>query len=219
MSTRRTGNAPVHSITSAAAPLGDDIAKRARRYLAQMALRTLCFIGAVATWGIVPTWISVSLLVGAVILPYVAVVLANAGRERPERPDPFSDVARQLGSTPAPDAAPPVDARYGRSPFEQAPFEQAPFVQAPREQATRDRTPFAQGPYVPPTGHAASHPAGHPFDQARSDRARSEQARFDDAFYDRVPFDTAPPARAPRTASTADGPGREGAAESGPIRG
>ena len=205
VSNRRTGNVPVHSITSAAVPLGDDISKRARRYLAQMAVRTLCFIGAVATWGIVPTWISVSLLVGAVILPYVAVVLANAGRERPERPDPFSDVVRELGTSPAPDAGSSPDARYGRSPFEQAPFEQAPFAQ----------TPFQPGP----SGPRASGPAGHPFDQARSDRARSEQARFDDAFYDRVPFEQAPFEQAPRTAPAADRPRPEGAVENGPIRG
>ena len=192
MSNRRTDNVPVHSITSAAVPLGDDISKRARRYLAQMAVRTLCFIGAVATWGIVPTWISVSLLVGAVILPYVAVVLANAGRERPERPDPFVDVVRQLDTSPAPDANSPLDARYGRSPFAQAPYPQAPY------------------------GSAAG---GHPFDQARSDRARSEQARFDDAFYDRVPFDSATSGDAPRAAAGGDRPGREGPVENGPIRG
>ena len=103
VSNRRTGSVQVHSITSVPAPLADDIARRARRYLFQMGLRTLCFIGAVATWGRVPTAVSVSLLVGAVILPYVAVVLANAGRERPARPDEFT-ARYQLGATP-----PPVD--------------------------------------------------------------------------------------------------------------
>jgi hypothetical protein len=97
----RTGDAQVHSITSAAAPLGDDIDRRARRYLFQMTLRTLCFLGAVFTWGRVPTAISVALLVGAVVLPYIAVVLANAGRERPERPEPLSPV-RELGGAPVP---------------------------------------------------------------------------------------------------------------------
>ena len=208
MSTRRTGNAPVHSITSAAAPLGDDIAKRARRYLAQMALRTLCFIGAVATWGIVPTWISVSLLVGAVVLPYVAVVLANAGRERPDRADPFTDVVRQLGSSPAPDAGSPHDARYGRSPFEQAPY-----GSRAGGHATHGRTP---------SGHGGPRPAeaGHSFDPARSDRARSEQARFDDVFYDRVPFDSPTiDDTTPKAAPTGDRPGREGPVENGPVRG
>jgi hypothetical protein len=163
---RRTEKVPVHTITSAAAPLGDDIARRSRRYLAQMTLRTLCFLGAVFTWGHVPTPISVSLLVGAVVLPYVAVVLANAGRERPEQADPYTEAVLQLGA--APTAAPtstgsPLDERYGRSPFDQS----------------------APGPRAP-------HGPGHPFDQTHSDRDRSQQARFDDAFYDRMPFDRAP---------------------------
>ena len=68
----------VHRITDAGVSLTDDQAYRTRRYLAAMAVRTLCFIGAVITpapW----RWI---LAIGAVTLPYVAVVMANAGRER-----------------------------------------------------------------------------------------------------------------------------------------
>jgi hypothetical protein len=93
----------VYTITSTREPLADDIAKRARRYMLQMSLRTVCFLTAAFTWGRVPTALSVALLIGAVVLPYVAVVLANAGRERPEQPDPFTEITRQLGS--APDAA------------------------------------------------------------------------------------------------------------------
>ncbi len=103
VSKRRTGSttpAPsVHTITSAQGPLGEDIDRRARRYLAQMTLRTVCFLGAVLTWGRIPTWLSVTLLIGAVVLPYVAVVLANAGRERPERADSFLEL-RELGAAP-----------------------------------------------------------------------------------------------------------------------
>ena len=75
-------------ITSAAAPLSDDIAARSRRYLIQMGIRLACFLGAV----LIDHWTRWVLLVGAVVLPYVAVVLANAGRERagaivqPDRP-------------------------------------------------------------------------------------------------------------------------------------
>jgi hypothetical protein len=102
VSKRRTGTPQVHTITSAPAPLGDDIARRARRYMFQMGLRTVCFLSAVLTWGRIPTPISVVLLVSAVVLPYVAVVLANAGRERPEAADPFTDVTRQIGAGPVP---------------------------------------------------------------------------------------------------------------------
>ncbi len=71
----------VHRITDAEVPLSEEQQGRARRYLWSMAVRTACFIGAVvapAPW----RWI---LVAGAVGLPYVAVVMANAGRERSDR--------------------------------------------------------------------------------------------------------------------------------------
>lgn len=92
------------SITSAPEPLGADQARRARRYLVQMGVRVLCFLLAALLWQHVPLWVSLTLIVGAVVLPYTAVLFANAGRERqavgpvpvlpptitaaPDRPDP-----------------------------------------------------------------------------------------------------------------------------------
>lgn len=70
-------------ITSAAESLDADIARRSRRYLVQMGIRVVCFLGAV----VVDHWSRWLMLVGAVLLPYVAVVFANAGRERAEDPD------------------------------------------------------------------------------------------------------------------------------------
>lgn len=67
----------VPSITNAPAALSQEISARARRYLISMAIRTGCFIAAILTSGPV----RYSLLVGAVLLPYIAVVIANAGRE------------------------------------------------------------------------------------------------------------------------------------------
>lgn len=107
MTKRRDGTPPIHTITSAPEPLGADIDRRARRYLFQMGLRTVCFLAAVLTWGRVPTAVSVGLLIGAVILPYVAVVLANAGRERPEKAEVFSDLDLvQLTAAPHPVGGP-----------------------------------------------------------------------------------------------------------------
>ncbi|WP_227425103.1 DUF3099 domain-containing protein [Pengzhenrongella sicca] len=98
----------VHRITTAPEPLADDVARRTRRYLAQMGLRLVCFLAGVLTWGVVPGWVSVIFLVGAVVLPYIAVILANAGRER--RDEPTSLVTpRELGSA----AEPPVDGGRG----------------------------------------------------------------------------------------------------------
>ncbi len=67
----------VYDITSAQKSLSSDQPGRQRRYFISMMVRTACFILTV----ILPSpfrWIA---LAGAVFLPYVAVVVANAGRE------------------------------------------------------------------------------------------------------------------------------------------
>lgn len=67
----------VYDITSAQKSLSSDQPARQRRYFISMMVRTLCFILTV----ILPSpfrWIALS---GAVFLPYIAVVIANAGRE------------------------------------------------------------------------------------------------------------------------------------------
>lgn len=68
----------VHSITGARQGLTEDQAPRTRRYLISMGIRTACVVAAI----IVPGWPRWILIAGAVILPYVAVVAANAGRSR-----------------------------------------------------------------------------------------------------------------------------------------
>ena len=87
------------SITSAPEPLADDLARRTRRYLLQMGIRTLCFVLAVVLWGVVPAWVSLLFIVGAVVLPYVAVLFANAGRERVDRVPTYLD-PRAIGARP-----------------------------------------------------------------------------------------------------------------------
>lgn len=62
-------------ITTAPTSVADEIAGRQRRYLISMAIRTACVIGAVAVGPGVLRWL---LIAGAVLLPYVAVVFANA---------------------------------------------------------------------------------------------------------------------------------------------
>lgn len=68
----------VYSITSAGTALSDDQKSREVRYLWSMSLRTVCFVAAVIATG-VWRWI---FLAGAAFLPYFAVIIANAGRER-----------------------------------------------------------------------------------------------------------------------------------------
>ncbi|GAA4778000.1 hypothetical protein GCM10025784_27390 [Citricoccus nitrophenolicus] len=48
---------------------------RFARYAWQMGIRTACFIGAFFTTG----WVQIVLFIGAIVLPYLAVVLANNG--------------------------------------------------------------------------------------------------------------------------------------------
>lgn len=82
---RRSGHPqdPVYSVTSAPESLRDDQSERMRRYLVSMGIRTVCFLLSVLAivvlhWTLVG-WV---LVAGAVVLPYVAVVMANATRAR-----------------------------------------------------------------------------------------------------------------------------------------
>jgi len=68
----------VFSISQVEPGLSQDQTGRQRRYLISMGLRTACFVGGVLAEGVL-RW---SLIAGAVLLPYFAVVIANAGRER-----------------------------------------------------------------------------------------------------------------------------------------
>jgi hypothetical protein len=68
----------------------DDVDSRMRRYLISMGVRTACFLGAVAAGG----WLRWTLIVSALLLPYLAVVLANGGRDRVEELPPFHDNGR-----------------------------------------------------------------------------------------------------------------------------
>ncbi|WP_240809904.1 DUF3099 domain-containing protein [Actinomadura sp. WMMA1423] len=70
----------VYTVTDAPRPMSEDIGHRQRRYLVSMAVRTLCFVGAVvAAVAGAPWWLAVLMVVAAAILPYVAVVFANGG--------------------------------------------------------------------------------------------------------------------------------------------
>ena len=67
----------VYDITSAQKSLSSDQPGRQRRYFYSMMVRTACFILTV----ILPSPFRWFALAGAVFLPYIAVVIANAGRE------------------------------------------------------------------------------------------------------------------------------------------
>jgi hypothetical protein len=73
----------VQSVTSAPESLAQEQAHRIKRYLVTMAVRTVCFVGAAVSASVgASAWVWGSLAVAAIVLPYIAVVLANAVRPR-----------------------------------------------------------------------------------------------------------------------------------------
>jgi hypothetical protein len=86
---RKQSNTQVFRITGARQSLHDDVRGRQRRYVLSMSVRTISVILAVALWNVERYVAIVALVLGAV-LPYVAVVIANAGRENaPTTPSTF----------------------------------------------------------------------------------------------------------------------------------
>ncbi len=84
MSKREQDPADVYRITSAAGSHTVDMQQRAGRYLVSMLIRTLCVVLVI----IVPGPLRWVFAVGAIVLPYVAVIIANSAGERRERPLP-----------------------------------------------------------------------------------------------------------------------------------
>lgn len=76
-------------ITGARSSLSEDVRGRQRRYMIAMAVRTLCVILAVVLWK-ESRIVAIVALVGGMFIPYVAVVIANAGRApSPSMPETF----------------------------------------------------------------------------------------------------------------------------------
>ncbi len=74
---RKKREPEVYRVTGARTSLSADITSRYRRYALTMGIRTVCFLGAILTTGPM-RW---TLFAAALLLPYVAVVAANGGRE------------------------------------------------------------------------------------------------------------------------------------------
>lgn len=75
MAASRTSPArPVQSVTSAPMSAADDQGYRIKRYLLTMGIRVVCGALAVFTEG----WVRWTFVALAVVLPYIAVVMANA---------------------------------------------------------------------------------------------------------------------------------------------
>lgn len=88
-------------ITTADTALDDDMKSRIIKYSITMGIRTLCFVLAYVMFRLnltVLMWVCVA---GAVLLPYPAVIVANAGRERTR-----SDESALLDGAPMPELPP-----------------------------------------------------------------------------------------------------------------
>ncbi|MEU5976633.1 DUF3099 domain-containing protein [Streptomyces sp. NPDC047315] len=79
---RRRVGSEVFRITGARQGLADDVRGRQRRYVITMSVRTLSFVAGAVLWN-VERHVAVVAIVLGMLLPYVSVVIANAGRERP----------------------------------------------------------------------------------------------------------------------------------------
>ncbi|MBW1603672.1 DUF3099 domain-containing protein [Streptomyces sp. JJ66] len=114
MRRKQHDDSEVFRITGARQGLSDDVRGRQRRYVISMLVRTLSVLLTVALWNVSRPLAVVTLVLGGV-LPYVAVVIANAGRENAAQlPSTLIQPGRpELG--PAPDAPqPPPDVRPPR---------------------------------------------------------------------------------------------------------
>ena len=71
----------VHLVTQARRPMSEDIRYRQNRYLIMMGIRVLCFLVTIIMFVNHLGWLSAIPAVGAIVIPYFAVVFANGGRE------------------------------------------------------------------------------------------------------------------------------------------
>ncbi|WP_202918319.1 DUF3099 domain-containing protein [Streptomyces cavernae] len=86
---RKRSSTQVFRITGARKGLEADVRGRQRRYVISMSVRTVSVILAAVLWNVERPVAIVALVLGAT-LPYIAVVIANAGRENaPSLPSTF----------------------------------------------------------------------------------------------------------------------------------
>ncbi|MGC5362706.1 DUF3099 domain-containing protein [Streptomyces sp. DT24] len=86
---RKQSGTEVFRITGARQGLAEDVRGRQRRYVISMSVRTVAVVLATTLWNVERPVAIVALALG-LLLPYVAVVIANAGRENaPSLPSTF----------------------------------------------------------------------------------------------------------------------------------
>lgn len=97
----------VFVVTNAGRSRRQEIDDRQKKYLVKMAIRTLCLIAAIVLYALhVPFPFVLGLIIASTVLPWMSVVVANAGpapearRQRPELYTPDTGRALQPGQRP-----------------------------------------------------------------------------------------------------------------------
>ena len=99
-------------VTEARTGHSEDVAYRERRYLIMMGIRTVCFVTALLLFVNHLGWLTAIPLVGALIIPYFAVIFANGGRE-PSAGRGFRQYQPKLPERYVPPEGPPRDVPPG----------------------------------------------------------------------------------------------------------
>ena len=102
-------------VTQARRSLSDDIAYRQRRYLLMMGIRTACFAIALVLFLNHFGWLTAIPAIGAIFIPYFAVVFANGGRE-PDNTRGFMEYQPNVPATRDPAASPEANGGNGPRP-------------------------------------------------------------------------------------------------------
>ncbi|RVU21986.1 DUF3099 domain-containing protein [Streptomyces antnestii] len=103
---RKQSSGEVFRITGARQSLAEDVRGRQRRYVISMSVRTVSVILGVALWN-VERPVAIAAMVIGLLLPYIAVVIANAGRENaPSLPSTYVRAPARPMLTPPPAAGP-----------------------------------------------------------------------------------------------------------------
>jgi hypothetical protein len=102
----RSRTPAAHLVTEARTSRSADIAYRQRRYLLMMGIRMVLFVIAIVMFVNHAGWLTAIPAVGAIVIPYFAVVLANGGRE-PNATRGFREYQQPLPDRWTPPGQPP----------------------------------------------------------------------------------------------------------------